>query len=520
MTPPAALSGAEETQRLAEAAGLPYLALRGKQVPPEVLSLVPTRVAHHYGVLPVAFEGEALVLALSAPLPPPVLDDLRLILQRELSPVLAGAADVQDALKRHYGVGADTLDELALPAGDALGASLEDGADLTTLVEDASVVKFVNQLLLEAVESRATDIHLEPYEGDLRIRRRIDGVLFDAAAPASIRHFQLAIISRIKVMAELDIGERRLPQDGRIQVKIGGNDLDLRVSILPTPFGESVTIRLLTSKEFLDLKRLGFFERDMAYLASLLERPHGIVLLTGPTGSGKTTTLYAFLSQINKEHTKIITIEDPIEYQLRGVTQIQVQPKIGLDFALGLRSMLRHDPDVMMVGEIRDLETAEIAIRVALTGHLVFSTLHTNDAAGSVTRLLDMGLEPFLVASSLECVIAQRLVRVLCEHCKEVDSDAMARFSRAPSDPPIFRGRGCERCHATGYRGRTDIYELLNVDRSIRELILARVSADRIRERAIAQGMRTLRQCGWDKVDAGLTTPEEVLRVTMKEEGA
>jgi type II secretory ATPase GspE/PulE/Tfp pilus assembly ATPase PilB-like protein len=311
-------------------------------------------------------------------------------------------------------------------------------------------------------------------------------------------------------MANLDIAEKRLPQDGRIKVKVGGNDLDLRISIIPTPFGESITVRLLTSRTFLELPHLGFFNEDMAYLEELLERPHGIVLLTGPTGSGKTTTLYAFLSKINKSETKIITIEDPIEYQLRGITQIQVQSKIGMTFANGLRSMLRHDPDIMMVGEIRDMETAEIAIRVALTGHLVFSTLHTNDAASSSTRLLDMGLEPYLVASSLECVIAQRLVRTICEHCRTPKP-------KEEHGGPVFYGKGCDECNHTGYKGRTVIYEIIDVNTEIRDLILQRTSADHIRRKALANGMRSLRECGWKKIHAGITTPEEVLRVTAKE---
>ncbi len=452
-----------------------------------------------------------------------VLDDLRLIIQKDVVPVQASRAEILEALNRHYGVGADTLEELTEGADGAEGAgsgamggsadtALRDyGADeLKSVSEDASVIKCVKQIFLEAFEARATDIHVEPYEGELRIRRRIDGVLYETSVPASVRAFQSAILSRIKVMANLDIAERRLPQDGRIKVKAGGGDLDLRVSVLPTPFGESVTIRLLTSKTFLDLRHLGFFGQDLEYMESLLQKPHGIALLTGPTGSGKTTTLYAFLSKINKEEQKIITIEDPIEYQIRGITQVQVQPKIGLDFAAGLRSMLRHDPDVMMVGEIRDLETAEIAIRVALTGHLVFSTLHTNDASGAVTRLLDMGLEPYLVASSLECVIAQRLVRQICVHCKEAQGEM--------DGGPVYRGRGCADCNGTGFRGRTVIYEILDVNRSVRDLIVNRVSADRIREKALAQGMKTLRRCGFEKVHAGITTPEEVLRVTMKDE--
>lgn len=458
---------------------------------------------------PMEWRGGALVVALPDPDDIQTIDDLRLFLQCDVVPVPAEASEIAEALRRHYGVGAETLEELSADGQGERAVKIEGAEELESRSEDASVIKFVKQVFLEAFDARATDIHVEPYEGELRIRRRIDGILYEAAVPPSVKNFQSSILSRIKVMANLDIAERRLPQDGRIRVKVGGSDLDLRVSVLPTPLGESVTIRLLTGKAFLDLEHLGFFKKDMEYLESALRKPHGIALLTGPTGSGKTTTLYAFLSKINRQEQKIITIEDPIEYQIRGITQVQVQPKIGLDFAAGLRSMLRHDPDVMMVGEIRDLETAEIAIRVALTGHLVFSTLHTNDAPGSVTRLLDMGLEPYLVASSLECVIAQRLVRMICAKCKQVESESGGNR--------IFRGKGCEDCHFTGFRGRTVIYEILEVSRDIRDSILNRVSADRIREKALAQGMRPLRQCGFEKVFAGLTTPEEVMRVTMKD---
>ncbi|NNN04769.1 MAG: type II/IV secretion system protein [Elusimicrobia bacterium] len=509
----------EQMAALSKRIGVPYVPLRGRSSAPEVLRAVPTRVAHFYGLFPLEWRDGALVVAMSHPEDAVTVDDIRQVLQTDVVAVLAGQEEIRDAFMRHYGVGAETLDELSPEASSGAAAS-RDAEDLKASSEDASVVKFVNQLLLEALEKRATDIHLEPYERELRVRRRVDGVLADVSVPATIQRFQAAIVSRIKVMADLDIAERRLPQDGRIQRKVAGNDVDMRVSILPTPFGESVTIRLLTSKLFLDLEQLGFFPQDMAYLESLLEKPHGIILLTGPTGSGKTTTLYSFLSKINREDAKIITIEDPIEYQLRGITQIQVQSKIGLDFARGLRSMLRHDPDVMMVGEIRDLETAEIAIRVALTGHLVFSTLHTNDAPGAVTRLIDMGLEPFLVSSSLECVIAQRLVRTICRHCKEE-----YRYEGSPADGfqkdrSVFRGRGCERCGFTGYYGRTTIYELLSIHRDIRDQIMQRSSSDQIRRLALGRGMKTLRQCGWEKIHAGLTTPEEVLRVTMKEEDA
>ncbi len=496
--------------------------LRGKEADPSALRAMPARMAHHYNAFPYEWREGALVVALADPDNLQKLDDLRVFVQKDVIPVQASPAEILEALNRHYGVGADTLEELSA-GGQASGRAdsaiqIEGAEELKGGLEDASVIKFVKQIFLEAFESRATDIHVEPYEKELRIRRRIDGILYDTSVPASARAFQSAIVSRIKVMANLDIGERRLPQDGRIKVKVSGNDLDLRVSVLPTPFGESVTIRFLTGRAYLDLGHLGFLDRDLKYMESLLEKPHGIALLTGPTGSGKTTTLYALLSKLNKEERKIITMEDPIEYQIKGITQVQVQPKIGLDFAAGLRSMLRHDPDVMMVGEIRDLETAEIAIRVALTGHLVFSTLHTNDAPGAVTRLLDMGLEPYLVASSLECVIAQRLVRTICVHCKNEEQRPVSGGRDLLEQRPVFQGQGCEECNFTGFHGRTVIYEILDVNPAIRDLIAARAEASRIREKALEQGMITLRQCGFAKVRAGLTTPEEVMRVTMKDE--
>ncbi len=393
------------------------------------------------------------------------------------------------------------------------------------MAEDASIIKFVNQIIHQAVVDRATDIHIEPFEDQLRVRYRIDGVLYDANVPSNIKYFHSAIVSRIKIMANLDIAERRLPQDGRILVRMGENDLDLRISILPTPYGETVDIRILTPGMLFSLSDLGLSGNDLKILEKLIKNPHGIMFVTGPTGSGKTTTLYACLSQINDSKKKIITIEDPIEYQVKGVTQLQVQPKIGFTFAQGLRSMLRHDPDVMMVGEVRDLETAEITIRVALTGHLVFSTLHTNDAAGGVARLLDIGIEPYLVASSVQCFIAQRLVRVVCSKCKyevKLEPALIKQLQTEQEDDlaraKVYAGKGCEACKFTGYRGRSGIYEFLLVTDAIRDLILKHASASEIRKKAVLEGMHSLRQDGWEKVKKGTTTPFEVLRVTQQEE--
>jgi type II secretory ATPase GspE/PulE/Tfp pilus assembly ATPase PilB-like protein len=400
----------------------------------------------------------------------------------------------------------------------------EKPEDLEVLAEDVSIIKVVNQILSEAIKDRATDIHLEPFQDELRTRFRIDGVLYDINIPETIKYFHPAVVSRIKIMARLNIAERRLPQDGRIKIKVDDRELDLRVSVIPTIFGESVQIRILSSTLFLELEKLGLLPEDLKIIEKVITKPHGIIFVTGPTGSGKSTTLYAALARINSSNIKIITIEDPIEYQLRGVNQIQVHPQIGLNFASALRHMLRHDPDVMMVGEVRDYETAEISIRSALTGHLVFSTLHTNDAAGAVTRLLDMGIEPFLVSSSLECLIAQRLVRLICPNCKTpVKSkreilDQIKDIEFDPQKIELYEGKGCEECRFTGYRGRTAIYEILPVTEAIRELILNRASSQQIKKAAIVQGMRTLRQDGLQKVLGGLTTLTEVIRVTEQEE--
>lgn len=488
-------------------------------VEPDALALVSAKVATHYHVLPLRREGDALRLAVADPTDLARWDELRVVLKREIAPAVAGDREIEEALKARYGIAAATLEKLV---GDAPNAPVVETSDVNDLAaaQDASVVKLVNQILLEAVARRATDIHWEPYADDLRVRYRIDGVLYEAKVSDSLKRLQSAVLSRLKIMANLSIAERRRPQDGRIQARVDGRDMDLRVSTLPTPFGESVGIRLLTGREWLDLPQLGFAEDDLGRLSAFLKRPHGILFLTGPTGSGKTTTLYAFLSRLNTPDRKIITLEDPIEYQLRGITQVQVRPAVDLTFAAGLRSMLRHDPDVMMVGEVRDLETAEIAIRVALTGHLVFSTLHTNDAAGAVTRLLDIGLEPYLVASSTLGFIGQRLVRTVCAACARdvalTDEDAAEfRLTAEEARRPVRRGAGCELCAGTGYRGRTVIYEILPVTPEVRAAVMRREPANLIRELAVRQGMRPLRRCGWEKVAAGVTTPSEVLRVTI-----
>ena len=509
---------------LSKQLGIPYVVVKDLEVPTAVIEKVPAKFASHYKLLPITFEGNVLNLVVTDPFDVQMLDDLRILLGCEVKPLLGGERDILDAIRRYYGVGAGTLEEMMdledkeKPSVRERGQTTENIADLA---EDASVVKFVNQIFLQAVQDRATDIHFEPFENDLRIRFRVDGILYEIHFPPTIKNFQSAITSRIKIMANLDIAERRLPQDGRIKVKINDRELDLRVSILPTPFGESVDVRLLSTNILFGLEKLGLSEHDQDLLETVIKKPHGIIFVTGPTGSGKTTTLYACLNKINTTEKKIITIEDPIEYQLRGITQVQIFSKIGLTFSNGLRTMLRHDPDVMMVGEVRDFETAEIAIRIALTGHLVFSTLHTNDAAGAVTRLLDMGIEPYLVAASVECLIAQRLVRTICPSCRKesfLDEKLLSVLGVAPSGErfKVFQGEGCEGCKFTGYRGRTAIYEMLLVDEEIREKAARATNASEIKHLAVQKGMRTLRQDGWEKVLQGITTPAEVIRVAQE----
>jgi type II secretory ATPase GspE/PulE/Tfp pilus assembly ATPase PilB-like protein len=438
---------------------------------------------------------------------------------------LAPKIEIEKALKKYYGVGAETLDEMGEAAEDEPLELLIGDKEITEGEQEASVIKFVNQVIWEAYKDRATDIHLEPQEDELRIRYRIDGILHQTPMPQQLKRFQASILSRIKVMSGMNIAEKRLPQDGRINVRIKGEEIDIRVSTVPTVYGESTSLRLLSrGKIFLSLDKLGWSPTDEAAIRELIVKPHGILLVTGPTGSGKSTSLYAMLSTINSVHKRIITIEEPVEYELKGINQIAVRPEIGLTFAMGLRHILRQDPNVIMVGEIRDLETAEIAIRAALTGHLVFSTLHTNDAPSAFTRLIDMGIEPFLVASSVEAIMAQRLVRTICPHCKteqKVERDYLLKIG-FPGEQihttKFMRGAGCEECRQLGYQGRLAIYELLLLNEQLRPLILSRSSSTTIAQKAMEQGMRTLRTDGWNKVKLGITTIEEVLRVTQIEE--
>jgi type II secretion system protein E len=509
-------------QQLARALDWPYLDLRAT-VPNEARQKISTKVAFQYSVLPTRFENGSLQVAVSNPFDTAMLNAVQFDAQCPVQLGLAPKPEIEKALKKYYGVGAETLDELA--QDEPLELLVGEDKEITEGDKEASVIKFVNQIVWEAYKDRATDIHFEPAEDELRIRYRIDGILHQTPMPPQLKRYQSALISRVKVMSGMNIAEKRLPQDGRINVRIKGEEIDIRVSTVPTVYGESVSLRLLTrGKIFLSLDKLGFAPKDEAAIREIIVKPHGIMLVTGPTGSGKSTSLYAFLSTINSVHKRIITIEEPVEYELKGINQIAVRSDIGLTFAVGLRHILRQDPNVIMVGEIRDLETAEIAIRAALTGHLVFSTLHTNDAPSAFTRLIDMGIEPFLVASSVEAVMAQRLVRTICPYCKseeKVERDYLKKVG-FPADEiataKFWRGAGCEECRQLGYQGRLGIYELLLLNEAVRPLILNRSPATTIAARAIEQGMRTLRTDGWNKVKAAVTTIEEVLRVTQTEE--
>jgi len=508
---------------LADFLALPYVELSTHPIDKNVIAGVPARFVTHYNFMPVDERDGILRVAVCDPQNTNLLDELHLVLKRRVEPVVSSPAEIAKATTQYYGIGAETVERILSEADTGertvvLEEHPAENIDDTSL--DASMIKFVNQIVVEAIRSEATDIHIEPFESELRVRYRIDGVLHQASIPPTIREFHTSIVSRVKIMADLDIAEKRLPQDGKIRVNLGADEYDLRVSILPTPHGETVNIRILSrSSMFLSLEKLGFSGLDLELFERLIDRPHGIVLVTGPTGSGKTTTLYASLNKLNSVDKKIITIEDPIEYQLAGVTQMQVLPKIGFDFARGLRSMLRHDPDIMLVGEIRDYETAEAAIRSALTGHLVFSTLHTNDAAGAITRLIDMGVEPFLLSSTIIACVAQRLVRIICEHCKvpyEPDDEEIRSVGADPDEwrsKTFYCGTGCEKCRHTGYKGRLAIFEMMPLWSEIKSLTVSRAPTNVIKDKAQSLGMRTLLEDGWERIVEGITTFEEVLKV-------
>lgn len=501
---------------------LPYSDLESITLDRQLLSQFPARVLLKEELLPLNRVNGNVQVATSRLFSTQGFDMLNSLTGLKLEPILAPRESIVREMKKHLGVGADTIDSLEESSLQVVDESPDEDADLDNAAEDASIIRFVNQVLSDAIELRATDIHLEPFEDELRIRYRIDGVLQDVPVPSQIKRFQPAIVSRIKILSHLNIAEKRLPQDGRIKIRIQNSEVDVRVSIIPMLHGEAVVMRLLRQDaSLLTLRELKMDYRETKLFEEVLSLPHGIVLVTGPTGSGKTTTLYAALNAINDSERKIITIEDPIEYQLKGINQIQVSEKSGLSFARGLRSILRHDPDVILIGEIRDEETAKIAVQASLTGHLVFSTLHTNDAPGALTRLIDMGVEPYLVASSLEAVLAQRLVRLLCEECKQVDdspeADALKERFGWPSDLPLYKPGGCRACRNTGFHGRRAIFEMMAMNSEIREMILKECSSGEIRSASRKMGMHSLGEDGWRLVNQGATTINEILRVTKNE---
>ncbi|MEI6970194.1 MAG: GspE/PulE family protein [bacterium] len=510
---------------LARALNVQFVRLDNRTIEQAVLDLLPPKVVFQYNVIPLAVENGSLLVATHDPFNAEVFDALRLAAGMRVRVALSPLPDIKRAGKKFYGIGAETVEEMI--EDNRIEVDLSETllkTDLGELDQETSIVKFVNQVIWEAYNESATDIHLEPMEDSLRIRYRIDGILHQTPLPAQLNRFQAAIISRIKVMANMNIAEKRLPQDGRIGMRIKGEDLDIRVSTMPTVYGESVSLRLLMrGKGLITLAELGMADRDAQIIRTLINRPNGIILVTGPTGCGKSTSLYAYLHEINRIDQRILTIEDPIEYEMPGVNQVQLRDEIGLTFASALRSFLRQDPDVLMVGEIRDLETAEIAIRASLTGHLVFSTLHTNDSPGAITRLLDMGVEPFLVASSLRAVVAQRLVRRLCRDCRLpfTPDESVLRGAKLPTIIPagstVFEAKGCEKCHMTGYKGRAGIYEVLRVTEELDAVIVAREPTSKIKQKAVSLGMRTLREDGWGKVLGGLTTIDEIISASEED---
>ncbi|HXF83267.1 MAG TPA: type IV-A pilus assembly ATPase PilB, partial [bacterium] len=523
--------GAVSEQQLAKALalqwGLAYVDLSGVEIDQDVVKVIPQHLAHRHKVLAIEKTRKKVKMAIADPLNVVALDDVRLVTGLDIEPVVAAEADIMAAIGRYYASNVDLDEAMRAAVGTDLEIAEERAEELSveklrTLTEEAPVVRLVNLIISQAIADGASDIHIEPHRRSLQVRYRIDGVLHDVMAPPRAVH--QAMVSRIKIMANLDIAERRVPQDGRIHVVIENKEYDLRVSTLPTVFGEKVVMRILDqSSTRLGLGKLGFAAAMLQQWEELASKPYGMILVTGPTGSGKTTTLYSTLHKINTADKNIITIEDPVEYQLGRVNQVQVNVKAGLTFANGLRAFLRQDPDIIMVGEIRDRETAEIAIQASLTGHLVLSTVHTNDAPSATTRLIDMGIEPFLITSSLIGVLAQRLARTICAHCKESyvpPVEALHRLGLKPEageEIVFYRGRGCDRCKGSGYKGRVGIFELMVMSDGIRDLILKGASSSDIRELAISEGMKTLREDGILKVLEGITTVDELLRVVFVE---
>ncbi|MFH0939749.1 MAG: ATPase, T2SS/T4P/T4SS family [Planctomycetota bacterium] len=513
-------------QALVSQHNMPLVDLSQLQITEDVLKMVSISMAQVYHIVPIAFDGKALTVAMADPQNVNALDDLRFMLNCEVAGVVAREAQITECIDRFYGSQKesikDLLDNLSGEDLQVLQAAeqIDDSRNIEQMANAVPVVRFLNLVLLTAIRDQASDIHFEPFESEFKIRYRIDGTLLEIPPPP--RALALALCSRIKVMANMDIAERRVPQDNRIELTVGGNPIDLRVSTLPTVFGESIVIRVLDRTVVsLDLERLGMRDEELNFFRDTMDQPNGICLVTGPTGSGKTTTLYAALNEVNVPGIKIITTEDPVEYDLDGVIQCPIRADIGVTYAICLRSILRQDPDKILVGEIRDLETAAIAIEASLTGHLVLSTLHTNDAPSTITRLLDMKVEPFLVSATLYAVVAQRLVRTICVKCKDIyvpTEEMLLEVGLTPDDvegKQFFFGRRCDHCNKTGYRGRSAIYEIMKVDAKMRELIMDKKSTEVLRAEAQASGMRTLREAGILRIFDGLTTIEEVVRETL-----
>ena len=502
--------------------GLEVVDLERQQPNPDALTKLPASAVYQYNVLPFRTDGSSISVVSSDPFDTTAADGLRLIAGCPVKTLLAPKEEVEKAVKKYYGVGADAIEKMIedgrYSVDEDIGAMTK--IDVNEMGEEASIVRFVNQIIAEADRQGATDIHIEPQETELRIRYRIDGMLHKVDVPPQLNRLKSAIISRIKVMANLDIAEKRLPMDGRIGIRIAGQDIDIRVSTMPAAYGESISLRLLAkSGNFVKMADLGFNDRDFKVVDKIIHRPNGIFLVTGPTGSGKSTSLYSFLHEVNKIDVRIMTAEDPIEYHMAGINQVQMQADIGMTFARALRAFLRQDPDIIMVGEIRDRETAEIAINASLTGHMVFSTLHTNDAAGAFPRLIDMGVEPFLIASAVAGVMGQRLCRRLCQKCmKEVPLDMKYyTLDTPPERSTVFEPNGCDACTRTGYKGRRALFEVLEVDEDIEGAIVRRENATQIRNLSLSKGMKTLREDGWAKVFRGVTSVREIMRVTEEQ---
>ena len=510
-------------QIIADSLGTEFVDLNGKEVPPEVVRLIPSGLARLHRALPIAASDHSLRIALADPLDLRAAEDLRFALGKDVDVVVAPTDQIEERIKNYYGTDTSSMEDVLKQLGEAGELlSLREGgaaADVEAEANATPIIRFVDLILYQAIQDRASDIHFEPFENEFKIRYRVDGALYEMSPPP--RHLALPVISRVKVMANMNIAERRLPQDGRIQKNIAGRGVDLRVSTLPTQFGESVVLRVLDrSTVNLDLEMLGMPDYILSYVLDVIERPNGIFIVTGPTGSGKTTTLYSCLRKINTIDSKLLTAEEPVEYDLEGIVQIPVNEAIGLTFARVLRAFLRQDPDRIMVGETRDLETAQIAIQASLTGHLVFTTLHTNDAPGAITRLIDMGVEPFLISSTLEAVLGQRLIRSICPNCRTAykpNESLLAQLEISRGDigaKKFYYGKGCEACNQTGYKGRKGIYELLKITDPIRELINERAPTVTLKQKAVELGMVSLRQDGLRSIFAGDTTIEEVLKYT------